>query len=88
MNTFLMSVSLLPIPGIDGGPILKWSLVERGKTLEEADETVRKVNLATGVGLGVVSALALKKRKYLLGGFAAILGCIALAVGTGWLQEQ
>jgi Zn-dependent protease len=88
MNTFLASVSLLPIPGIDGGPILKWSLVERGKTLEEADETVKKVNLATGVGLGVVSALALKKRKYLLGGFAAIMGCVALAVGAGWLKEQ
>jgi len=88
MNTFLLSVSLLPIPGIDGGPILKWSLVERGQSLEQADETVRKVNLATSVGLGVVSAAALKKRKYLIGGFAAVLGCVALAVGVGWLKEQ
>lgn len=88
MNTFLSSVSLLPIPGIDGGPILKWTLVERGKTLEEADETVKKVNLAASVGLGAVSALALKKRKYLLGGFAAVLGCVALAVGAGWLKEH
>jgi Zn-dependent protease len=88
MNTFLSTVSLLPIPGIDGGPILKWSLVERGRTPEQADEVVKKVNLATGVGLGVVSAVVLKKRKYLIGGFAALLGCIALAVGAGWLKEQ
>jgi hypothetical protein len=88
MNTFLLTVSLLPIPGIDGGPILKWSLVERGQSLEQADETVRKVNLATSMGLGAVSAVALKKKKYLIGGFAAVLGCVALAVGVGWLKEQ
>jgi Zn-dependent protease len=88
MNTFLSSVSLLPIPGIDGGPILKWSLVERGRTPEQADEVVKKVNLVTGVGLSAVSALALKKKKYLLGGFTALMGCIAFAVGAGLLKEQ
>ncbi|MGD8456412.1 MAG: metalloprotease [Anaerolineales bacterium] len=88
MNTFLATVSLLPIPGIDGGPILKWSLVERGSTPAQADDVVRKVNLATSVGLGVLSAAAFKKRKYLIGGFSALLGCVALAVGAGWLKEQ
>ena len=33
MNTFLSTVSLLPIPGIDGGSILKWLFVSRGKNL-------------------------------------------------------
>ena len=50
MNLFLCTASLLPIPGIDGGPILKWALVERGSTPEEADELVRGVDRVVGGG--------------------------------------
>lgn len=88
MNTFLLTVSLLPIPGIDGGPILKWSLVERGHTQEEADQIVKKVNLATGVGLGAVSTIALKKKNYFIGIFSGLLSLVAFLVGTGVLKEQ
>src|SRR4030042_4456504 len=45
-NIFIATIALLPIPGIDGGPLLKWSLVDKGHTPQEADETLRKVNLA------------------------------------------
>jgi Zn-dependent protease len=87
-NLFLATVSLLPIPGIDGGPILKWSLVERGKTVEQADEAVKKVNLGLGAGLMGGAAGAAKKRKWWLAGFSAMLGFTALAVGLGWFKEQ
>ena len=40
-NLFLSLISLLPIPGIDGGPILKWSLVKGGRTIQEADRVVK-----------------------------------------------
>jgi hypothetical protein len=53
--------------GIDGGPILKWSLVDKGRSLEEADETVKKVNLALGSGLGIAAGAAMKKRRIWLG---------------------
>ncbi len=43
-NLFLLLVGMLPIPGIDGGPILKWSLVSRGRTPREADRVVRQVD--------------------------------------------
>jgi Zn-dependent protease len=88
MNTFLATVSFLPIPGIDGGPILKWSLVDRGRTQEEADEVVKKVNLATGVGLGAVSAVALKKKSYFISVISGLLSLVAFAVGTGVFKEQ
>jgi hypothetical protein len=88
MNTFLATVSFLPIPGIDGGPILKWSLVERGHTQEEADEVVKKVNLATGVGLGAVSAVAIKKKNYFIGVVSGLLSVTAFLVGTGVFKEQ
>lgn len=87
-NVFIPLVGLLPIPGLDGGPILKWSVVESGRTVEEADEVVRDVDKVVGVGLAAAGGAALAKRKFLLGGFFAMMSAIALAVGFGYLKEQ
>ncbi len=88
MNLFLSTVSLLPIPGIDGGPILKWSLVERGRTLEEADEIVVQVNRITGVGLSAAAGVAMKKKRLFIGALLGMLSAIALGVGFGILKEN
>ncbi|NIV33268.1 MAG: hypothetical protein GWN58_28625 [Anaerolineae bacterium] len=88
MNLFLSTASLLPIPGIDGGPVLKWALVARGATPEEADETVRAADRAVGGGLGVAAALAFKKRRRFLGAILAMFSVLALAVGFGLVREQ
>jgi Zn-dependent protease len=87
-NAFLLSVGLLPLPGIDGGPILKWSLVERGRSPKEADEVVRKVDGWLGLVLGLSGAAALKRRRWLLGGFCLQLAAIALGVAFGFLKEK
>jgi hypothetical protein len=86
-NAFLSTVSLLPIPGIDGGPILKWALVAQGKTPEQADGVVRKTNGMLSCGLSLASFFAFARGKRILGGFLAMLGMTALAVALGWLQE-
>ena len=88
MNLFLCTASLLPIPGIDGGPILKWAMVERGSTPEEADELVRGVDRVVGGGLGVAAGVAFKKRRWFLGSILAMFGALALAVGFGLVKEQ
>ncbi len=88
MNAFLFSVSLLPIPAIDGGPILKWSLVDRGATPEEADETVRGVNRVLGGGFVVAAGIALKRRRRLLGLILAMFAALSLSMGFGLLKEQ
>jgi len=87
-NLFLSSVSLLPIPGIDGGPILKWGQVDRGKTIPEADEVVRKANGPLALILGLFSSAAFLKKKTLLGLFSLVLGGISLSVFMGWLKEE
>ena len=88
MNTFLCTASLLPIPGIDGGPILKWSLVERGSTPEEADEQVKRVDRIVAGGLGVAAGITLKKRRWFLGSILGMFAALALAVGFGLVKEQ
>lgn len=87
-NMFISSIALLPIPGIDGGPLLKWSLVERGQTRQQADETVKKVNLVLGSGLGVATGIALKKRRNWLGMALGAFALSSLAIGLGWIKEQ
>ena len=56
-NIFLPTVGLLPIPFIDGGPVLKWSLVARGRTVPEADQAVRRVNVVLGLLLSLLGGL-------------------------------
>jgi Zn-dependent protease len=87
-NAFLLSVGLLPLPGIDGGPILKWTLVERGRSPKEADEVVRRVDGFLGAALGLVAAAALKKRRWFLGALCLQLAAVALGVALGLLKEQ
>jgi Zn-dependent protease len=87
MNTFLSTGSLLPIPGIDGGPILKWSLVERGYTPEAADATVRGVNRVMSGGLGFAAGLAFLRRRWFLGSILALFAALAMALGFGLVEE-
>ena len=88
MNLFLSTASLLPIPGIDGGPILKWALVSRGSAPEDADEAVKAVDRVVGAGLGVAASLAFKKERRFLGAILAMFSLLSLVVGFGLLREQ
>jgi Zn-dependent protease len=87
-NCFISMVSLLPIPGIDGGPILKWSLVEAGRSPAEADEVVKVVNLALGSGLSVAVGAAITKRRKWTAVVCAAFAVTSLAIGLGLLKEQ
>jgi len=87
-NCVISTASLLPIPGIDGGPLLKWSLVDRGRSPEQADEVVKGVNRLLGGGLAVASGVALKKHRKWLAAAMAAFAATSLAIGFGYLKEQ
>jgi Zn-dependent protease len=87
-NIFIASVALLPIPGIDGGPILKWSLVEKGQSPQGADETVQKVNIAMGSGLTIATGVAIQKQHKWLAAAIGAFALTSLAIGVGLLKEQ
>lgn len=90
---FILGGSLVPLPIVDGGTMLKWTLVERGRTLEQADKTVAQVNLSlgaaltgTGLALAATSRQQSAARRWLpaLGLIAG--GAIALAAGRGKIR--
>lgn len=88
INSSISILSLLPIPGLDGGAILKWALVEKGRTIPEADQSVKAVNRFMGFSLAGISAVAIKKRRPWHGAGIALLAILSLAVGYGLLKEQ
>jgi Zn-dependent protease len=81
-------VSLLPIPGIDGGPILKWSLVEKGYEIAEADQVVQRINGPLSLTLGLFSGWAFLNKKNLAGVFSALLALISFGIFTGKIKED
>jgi hypothetical protein len=87
-DAVLSTVALLPIPGIDGGPILKWSMVNAGNSPEQADEVVKSVNRYLGAGMVAACGLAVKKRQKWLAYGAAAFAATSLAIGFGLLKEQ
>jgi Zn-dependent protease len=63
INGLLGAGSLLPLPFIDGGVLLKWSLVERGQPAEEADQVVRQANLLIGILAAAIGLILVLKRQ-------------------------
>ena len=88
MNTFLSTVSILPIPGIDGGPILKWGLVSRGQSPQKADDHVAQVNRFTAAGLTAASVLLIKKKSWLPAVVCVLMALISWLVGYRVIREQ
>jgi hypothetical protein len=73
----ILGGSLVPLPFVDGGSVLKWTLVERGRTPQEADEVVRQVDLSLGMAAAATGvALAATRQRWL-----PALGLVAAALG-------
>lgn len=86
-HSFILLGSLVPLPMVDGGTILKWKLVEAGQSPEQADQTVRKTNLGLGsILLGLGTLLSFLQKRRLVGGLLAVGGAAGIAAGIGWLK--
>jgi hypothetical protein len=86
-HSFILIGSLVPLPMVDGGTILKWNLVEAGQSPEQADHTVRNTSLVLGAALLSLGAIlgVLGKRRW-VGGLLVAGGAAGVAAGRGWLK--
>lgn len=64
---WILGMSLAPVPAVDGGALLKWTLVARGWSEADADAAVRQVARGTGVVAGCVGVglVAWQRRRLL-----------------------
>lgn len=86
MNTFIATASLLPVPVFDGGPVLKWSLIERGLSPEKAAEVTSQAQKVIGAGLLGGALIAFRKRRWMLAIILSFLSLLSLATGFGKLR--
>jgi hypothetical protein len=71
--------SLAPLPIVDGGVFLKWTLVDRGHNPQEADAVVRQAGLATGAAAVAAGATLSAQRRWLVGLGLIASGAVAVA---------
>ena len=88
VHTFIATVAFLPIPGIDGGPLLKWSLVLAGKEEAQADQLMRRLNWLLGGGLEAGMLAYLRMRRWFAAFICGMLGVGALGIASGVLKER
>jgi hypothetical protein len=82
----LLIMSLSPIPSVDGGTILKWTLVERGKTEREADEMVRRIDWMMGIGAAIIGVTAIAMKIWIAGVILVGIGIVVIGVTAGKIQ--
>ena len=86
-NLFILAAGVLPYPGLDGGVLLKWGLVQAGRSPFQADQEVRRVAGAVGAGLAG-TALSTRKRRPWLSALLALLGLLGIGYALGILREE
>jgi len=83
---YLFMMSLLPLPIVDGGTILKWTLAAQGKTEPEADEIIRRVDWAMGIVCGVVGLGLIAMKMWIAGAILVGVGAVIMAIAAGKIR--
>jgi len=85
-NGFIFPAIFAPLPIVDGGVILKWTLVLRGQTEAKADTWVKRLGIGLGVVLLAVGLVFLVKTTWLLGGICFMVGLVTLGAALKIIQ--
>jgi hypothetical protein len=78
--------SLAPLPIVDGGSLLKWTLVDRGRTPEEADRVVQQAGIATGIAAAGAGAALASQRRWLPATGLIAAGLVAIGSALGKIR--
>ncbi len=76
----LLIESLFPVPMVDGGALLKWTLVAGGMVPDQADITIRRVDEAIAAAAAIAGLVLLALKIWLPG--LVCLGISAIVIGV------
>jgi hypothetical protein len=83
---WILLAALLPLPMVDGGTLVKWTLVARGKTEKEADEMVRRVDWVLGIVGGIIGVGLLAMQMWIGGVIVAGMSAVVIAIAAGKIR--
>ena len=69
-----------------GARILKWTLVAKGKTPANADQVVRRIDWAMGIGGGLIGVGLIARRKLVPGLVSIGMGLVVTAIAAGKIR--
>lgn len=79
----LLLAALFPVPIVDGGALLKWTLVARGETETEADETIRRVDWIMGIAGGLIGVGFIVMQMWIAGVILLGSSAVVIAIAAG-----
>lgn len=85
-NGLQLIASLSPLPVVDGGVLLKWTLVARGRKETEADDLVRRIDRMMGIAAGIVGAGFIALQMWIAGVISMGLGLLVIAIAAGKIR--
>jgi hypothetical protein len=85
-HSMMLIMSLAPLPIVDGGSILKWTLVEKGWTESAAEVTASRIGWIIGIVSCLLGLSILAFHIWILGGILLGAGSIVLGVALGFIH--
>jgi len=82
----ILTGSLAPLPIVDGGSLLKWTLVDRGRTHAQADQIVKQAGIATGVAATGAGVMFATRRRWLPAVGLIAAGMVAIGAALGKIR--
>ncbi len=82
----LLILSLLPVPIVDGGTLLKWTLVAKGRTEAQADEMIRRVDWVMGIVGGLIGIGFIVMQMWIAGVILVGIGAVVIAIAAGKIR--
>jgi hypothetical protein len=83
---FILLAALLPLPMVDGGTLVKWTLVARGRTETEANEMVRRVDWVMGIVGGLIGVGLIAMQMWIAGVILAGIGVVVIGIAAGKIR--
>jgi hypothetical protein len=71
---------------LDGGTILKWTLMASGRTETAADEIVRRVDWVIGIIGGIIGVGLIALQMWLAGMIVLGIGMVVIGIAAGKLR--
>ncbi len=82
----MLIMSLAPSPGVDGGTLLKWTLVARGWSEAAAEAAGRRVAWLVGIVAVVLGLGLIALQVWMIGGLFVFAGVIVCGVAAGLVR--
>jgi hypothetical protein len=79
----MLIMSLAPVPQVDGGTLLKWTLVARAWPEERAEAMARRLGWLTGVAVALLGLGLIVLQVWIVGGLFTFAGIIILGMAAG-----